>query len=291
MKEKKSAKTKIQKRKRLSKSGATSDPSPSHSATITSSNSVEPVLPASITNYDTLPLESVVTPGEIVVKPDLPKAMITIIRPRTIQKQESITGKVTEAVESIKDKTEEVIDTLASTAGIGVNRTLEEIGTEPFVIPIIEEKISTETKSYTETVRIEKRLVEKKKTLDVTVNSEEIFVNGKQVEPGVSETLKDIKDKLLDVISFDQNKEERDKGEEQIPGEKVPLFGNDTEMEKVVPIYAEELIVSKRFVKVADITIRKRKVTEVSKVDVGTATEELTIRNPTGISPVFDVDN
>ena len=106
----------------------------------------------------------------------------------------------------------------------------------------------------------------------------------------VSETLKEIKDRLLDVISFDENKEDREKSEEQIPGEKVPLFGNDTEMEKIVPIYAEELIISKRFVKIADITIRKRKVTRVDKVDVGTATEELTIRNPTGTSPAFGVD-
>jgi stress response protein YsnF len=61
-------------------------------------------------------------------------------------------------------------------------------------------------------------------------------------------------------------------------------------MEKVVPIYAEEVIISKRLVKIADITIRKRKVTRVNKVDIGTATEELTIRNPTGISPAFGVD-
>lgn len=56
-------------------------------------------------------------------------------------------------------------------------------------------------------------------------------------------------------------------------------------MEKTIPIYAEELIVSKRFVKVADIKIRKRKVSQIRKVDIGSITEELTVKNPTRKSP------
>jgi hypothetical protein len=140
LEEKGSPKTKPQKPRRLLKSDATEETSPSGSAITKSNNSVELVSPASITNYDTLPVESVVIPGEIVVKPNLPKDMVTIIRPRTIQKQESITGKVTEVVESIKDKTAEAFDTLTSTAGIGVNKTVQDIGSESLVIPRIEKR-------------------------------------------------------------------------------------------------------------------------------------------------------
>jgi stress response protein YsnF len=168
---------------------------------------------------------------------------------------------------------------LASTAGLDVKKIESEMGAEPLVIPIIEQKTDTQTKSYTETVRIEKRLVERKKSIDINLSSEELFVNGKQVQPSFAETLKELKDKILDVVSFD---EEKQAGSENIPGEKIPLFGEETEMEKTVPLYAEEVVVSKRFVKVADVIIRKRKVSQLEKVDIGTITEKLTIKNPSG---------
>lgn len=286
MEEDKTVKPKRQRRKRVSKSRGPEETTRSD-ATIPSATSVELASPpASFTSYETIPIEMVVTPGEIVVKPGIPKTMVTIIRPKSIQKQESITGKVTEVVDSVKDKTEEVIDTLASSTGIGVKRTVSDIHSEQLIIPIIEQKTSTKTKSYTETVRIEKRLVEKKKTIEVPVNYEEIFVNGRLVEPTVADTFKEIKDKLLDIVSFDQDKEEEEK--ENVPGEKIPLFGNGTEMERVIPLYAEEVVVSKRLVKVADVRIRKRKVTQLKKIDVGAVTEELTIQNPTGSKASFE---
>jgi stress response protein YsnF len=285
LEEKKLTKLKRQKRKRVPKSRRP-EVDIASDAIIPGATSIQHVSPpASFTSYDTLPVEMVVTPIETVVKPDLPKTMVTIIRPRSIQKQESITGKVTEVIESVKDKTEEVIDTLASTTGVGVKRSVSKINSEPLIIPIIEQNNSTKTKGYTETVRIEKRLIEKKKTIDVAVNYEEIFVNGRQVEPSVADTFKDIKDKIVDIVSFDQDKEEKEK--ENVPGEKIPLFGNDTEMEKVISLYAEEIVVSKRLVKVADVTIRKRKVTHIEKIDVGTVTEELAVQNPTGSSPTL----
>jgi len=286
LEEDKKVNPKRRRRTRVSKSRGPQEATTSE-AIIPSATSVELASPpASFTSYETIPIEMVVTPGEIVVKPGMPKTMVTIIRPKLIQKQESITGKVTEVVDSVKDKTEEVIDTLASTSGMGVKRTVSDINSGPLTIPIIEQKTSTKTKSYTESVRIEKRLVEKKKTIEVPVNYEEIFVNGRLVEPTVADTFKEIKDKLLDIVSFDQDKEEKDK--ENVPGEKIPLFGNGTEMERVIPLYAEEVVVSKRLVKVADVKIRKRKVTQLKKIDVGAVTEELTIKNPTGSNASFE---
>ena len=56
-------------------------------------------------------------------------------------------------------------------------------------------------------------------------------------------------------------------------------------MEAVIPLYAEEVVISKRVVKVAELVIRKRKVTQTRKIDIGRVVEELTIQNPTGRTP------
>ena len=59
-------------------------------------------------------------------------------------------------------------------------------------------------------------------------------------------------------------------------------------MEKVIPIYAEEVVVSKRLIEVAEVRIRKRKVTQVKKVDVGNLTEELTVQNSDGNKSLYE---
>jgi stress response protein YsnF len=230
---------------------------------------------------------SQLVPPEVrkVVPPDLPKATITIIRPTILQKEDSITARATDLMVSVKDKTGEAIDTLASTTGLNVKRTTVELNSdsEPLIIPIIEQRVSTETKNYTETITVEKREVERKKSIDVNVNYDEIFVNGKRVGTTMADTFKDIKDKILDIVSFDKNNEDKEPGDEA--GEKIPLLGEGTEMETVIPLYAEEVVISKRVVKVAELIIHKRKVTQTRKIDVGSIVEELTIQNPTGRTP------
>ena len=238
---------------------------------------VESVSPASITNYETLPLHAVVTPSEIIVNPETPKSMVTIVRPRSIEKEESISGIASELAESVREKTEDAIDTLASSAGIGVKKTESDLRSEPLIVPVIEQKTDMKTKHYTETVRIEKRLVEKTKSIDITLGHEELIVNGKQVHAGIAETLKEIKDKLLEIVSFDEDKEP---GHAKLLGAKIPLYGDGTEVEKTIPIYAEEAVLTKRLVKVAEVVIWKRQMQQVKKVDVGTMTEQVTVVNP-----------
>ncbi|MEP6577004.1 MAG: hypothetical protein ABJB85_11305 [Nitrososphaerota archaeon] len=218
-----------------------------------------------------------------VVSPDLPKAMVTIIRPTIMQKEDSFTRRATGLMESVKEKTGEAVDTMVSTTGLGVKRTTSELNSEPLVIPILEQRVSTETKNYTEAITIEKRQVERKKSVELNVNYDEIFVNGKQVGTTVVDTFKDIKEKILDIVSFDKNKEDKEPGD--AGGEKIPLLGDGTEMETVIPLYAEEVVISKRRVKVAELIIHKRKITKTTKVDTGRVVEELTIQNPTGRTP------
>ena len=62
----------------------------------------------------------------------------------------------------------------------------------------------------------------------------------------------------------------------------IPLLKNSSETEKEIPLYAEQVVVSKRTVKVADLIIRKRNVSDTRKVGIDLITEQLTVRNPTG---------
>ena len=56
---------------------------------------------------------------ETVVSPEMPKATITVIRPTSMQKEESLTGRASDLMESMKDKTEEAIDSIKSATGQG----------------------------------------------------------------------------------------------------------------------------------------------------------------------------
>jgi stress response protein YsnF len=77
---------------------------------------------------------------------------------------------------------------------------------------------------------------------------------------------------------------------EKIKRDMIPLLENNSEQEKVIPLYAEQIEVSKRTVKVAELIIRKRKVTDTRKVGVDLITEQLTVRNPTGGASSSDND-
>jgi stress response protein YsnF len=218
--------------------------------------------------------------GETVISPELPKSMITVIRPTTMQKDESFSGRAADLMESVKDKTEEAIDSIKSATGQGVSRTVSTLDLEPLVIPIIEQKSSSETKTYTEEIMIEKRRVERKKNVEVKVIYDEIFVNDKEIGSSVGDAFREIKDRILEVVSFDKDRQHKEL--EKIKRDVIPLSETNSETEKIIPLYAEEVVISKRTVKVGDLIIRKRKVTEKSKADLDLITEQLTVENPTG---------
>ena len=225
---------------------------------------------------------------EIVVPPEMPKATLTIIRPTTVQEEESFTGRTADLMESMKDKTDEAFDSIKSAIGQGVSRTVTDLGSEPLVIPIIQQKSTSETKMYTEDITIEKRKVERKKNIEVKVAYDEIFVNGKEIGSSMRDTFREIKDKILEIVSFDHDRDEKEL--EKIKRDMIPLLENSSETEKLIPLYAEQIVVFKRTVKVADLVIRKRKVTEISKVGNDLIIEQLTVRNPTGGALTSDND-
>jgi stress response protein YsnF len=241
--------------------------------------STDQTIPAENVNDIPRPTEKRVAVEELIVEPELPKARVFVIKPSSMQEEESIKGRATEIVESVKDKTDEAIGTIVSNAGLGDSR-IESLDARSLIIPIIEQKGSVETKGLAEGIVIEKRQVQRKKTIEVSVNHDEVFVNDKHLGTSLADTIKDIKEKILDIVTFEPDRHEKEL--EKIGGEKVPLLGDNTEMSMVLPLYAEQIIISKRLVKIADLTIHKRKVTETRKVDIDDVTEELTIQNPTG---------
>jgi len=226
---------------------------------------------------------------ETVVSPEMPKATITVIRPTTIQKEESFTGRATDLMESMKDKTEEAFNSIKSATGQGVSRTTSNLDSQPLIIRIIEQKSSSETKTYTEEITIEKRKVERKKNIEVKVAYDEIFVNGKEIGSSMGDTFKEIKDKILDIVTFDHDRDEKQL--EKIKRDMIPLLESNSETEKVISLYAEQVVVTKRTVKVADLIIRKRKVTDKRKVGIDLITEQLTVQNPTRGTSTSDNDD
>ena len=70
------------------------------------------------------------------------------------------------------------------------------------------------------------------------------------------------------------------------PKEKlIPLFdyesSNNEEIEKVIPIYAEEIVISKKNGKIG--RTDNRRVTVNNKIDVGIQKEKVTVQYPDGI--------
>lgn len=95
-------------------------------------------------------------------------------------------------------------------------------------------------------------------------------------------------EKLLDKYHHTKNEKKIDK----VNGEKVSLsddekanFTNDKnnntiqndDTQKAIPLYAEEIIITKRKVKVGEIIITKRKLTEVKKIDLDIVKEKVTV--------------
>jgi stress response protein YsnF len=166
---------------------------------------------------------------------------------------------------------------------------------QQIIVPVLEEEYSISKKTTTKEAKIEKRWVTKTKTVKVPVSYEEMYINNKKMksveEPQI---LSFLKDKLSSIgkksnsADIDVKQSESKKSDVEDRGELVPLMSSspsDTdslETEKVIPLWAEEIEVNKKMVKVAEIVIKKRKVTEKKKIDIDIEQEQVTIKYPDG---------
>jgi stress response protein YsnF len=97
-----------------------------------------------------------------------------------------------------------------------------------------------------------------------------------------------------------KKREVREEEELQLKGEIVPLFDNEqneyntrhsssnneeltkNENQGLIPIYAEEITISKKLVKVGEILLSKRRVVEEENVNVDTTKERISVEHPDG---------
>jgi stress response protein YsnF len=172
------------------------------------------------------------------------------------------------------------------------------------IVPIVEEDYSISKQTTTKEAKIEKRAVTKTKSVKVPIAYEELYINGRKLKSAEkSQILSALKNKIASLsgmgnthTSVEQSVSKKSKIENR--GELVPLLstsdheeqtGNsetqtEKEKEKVIPLYEEQFEIIKKTVKVAEIVITKRRVTEKKKLDIDIRTEEVAIKYPDGRS-------
>jgi stress response protein YsnF len=143
-------------------------------------------------------------------------------------------------------------------------------------IAVVEEKPSISKESVASDTIIEKRWVTKTEIVRVPVTYEEIYVNGKPMSSGVGGgILSDLKKALSG-----KNETTKRSGDMKPTGDFVPISGAD--VEKVLPVFGEKIIITKKMTKLNELVIRKRRIVENKKIKVNITKESVKIKHPAG---------
>jgi len=227
----------------------------------------------------------------------------------------SVKEKTTDYVEKVKIKHQD-INSFATTKVQTESTIEEEDGHQQFVIPIIEEKYNLSKKILSEDVKIEKRWIIHDEKIHLPIAYEKIFVDDKELDSYSKEDiLTQIKDKIINFQYIgenddDENKIEKEKKEDikhqqnekdrrqvRVKEYEIPLFNEEKtnstsytsnneilndKPQKVIPLYAEQLVITKKKVKIGEILITKKKVIEDKKVNIDIVKERVTIEYPNG---------
>ncbi len=141
-------------------------------------------------------------------------------------------------------------------------------------ISVIEEKPTASKQSILSDSVIEKRWVTKTELVRVPVTYEEIYVNGKPLTSGGG-ILSDLKK------AFSGKNETAKQSEDKEPkGQFVPL--SKKEEQKVIPLFGEKIIITKKMIKLNELVIRKKRITENKKIKVNITKETVKIKRPDG---------
>jgi stress response protein YsnF len=185
----------------------------------------------------------------------------------------------------------------------------ETIGQITNIIPVMEESFELFKKTTREETKIEKRWVTKTEKIEVPLNYEELYVNDKIIKEAyeeqssssnigkeIGEKFSKIKDTIIHGIHGDEKNEEEQKEENMTRTvNQVPLFEssrrgkhhdnsniNDQETEKTIPIWGEQIVISKKMVKLGEIIIKKSRIVEKKNIDIEIAKEKVSIEYPDG---------
>lgn len=161
------------------------------------------------------------------------------------------------------------------------------------ILPVMGEKFRVSKKIKVGEMLIEKKLITKTRTIKVPITYEGIYVNGKLAkivnEPEVllsPETKDNLGGRYLDRQggrTGTKNKNSK-QGKQITKGENVPLVKGDARsaMEETIPLYGEQIIVSKKMVNFQNVVIKKRQVREKKKVTVALHSEQIKAKYPSG---------
>jgi stress response protein YsnF len=185
------------------------------------------------------------------------------------------------------------------------------------IIPVVEEDFNLSKKTTIQQVRIVKRLATRTEKIEVPISYEELYVNNKKLkiyekeEEGIFSKLKgtiahgittednSIEYRHADLSrnvgssscsqTHDENLRRDDQGvhnhDDDTDDQAIPLMEGQekNETEKTVPIWGEEILVTKRKVKLGEIVIKKRVIRENKQVDIDIRKEKITIEYPNGV--------
>jgi|SRR5688572_21205224 len=226
----------------------------------------------------------------------------------------SVKEKTTDYVQKVQIKHQD-INSFATTKVLD-ETIIEQEGQQQFVIPIIEERYHLSKKILSEDVKIEKRWIINDEKIHVPIAYEKIFVDDKELDSYSKEDiLTQLKDKIINFqyIGESDDKEnkieqekkedikrqqkEKDRRDVRVKEGNISLFDEEKtnftsptrnneilndKTPKVIPLYAEQLIITKKKVQIGEILIRKNKIIEDKKVSVDIAKERVTIEYPNG---------
>jgi stress response protein YsnF len=227
----------------------------------------------------------------------------------------SVKEKTTDYVQKVQIKHQD-INSFATTKVINETIIEKEGRQQQFVIPIIEERYNLSKKILAEDVKIEKRWIINDEKINVPIAYEKIFVDDKDLDSYSQEDiLTQLKHKIINfqyIGESDDNEnkieqekkedikrqqKEKDRREVRVKEDDMQLFDEEKtnftshtrnneilndKTPEVIPLYAEQLIITKKKVKIGEIVIRKNKVIEDKKVNVDIAKERVTIEYPNG---------
>jgi stress response protein YsnF len=252
--------------------------------------------------------------GEImVITPPLIKySKVVVVRPSSQEKKEGESDPISDKAKGISKSLKQTVSAASEKAKLGNNNNVEKDekvnktehsykqldregigGQDTAAIPVNEERFSISKDTVSEDVKIEKRWISATRKVEIPVPYEEVYVNDKVVklfdEKDDDNILSKLKDKILDSIDRDKNKQQQTISQQQQNeprGELIPLFDDDKDndqiTEKVIPILGEEIVVSRRTVKIGEIVIKKRRVTDNKKVQIDIKKEKVMLEYPDG---------
>jgi stress response protein YsnF len=148
-------------------------------------------------------------------------------------------------------------------------------------VPIMAEKYSVFKRKLTQNITIEKRWVTTTKTINIPIKYEEVYVNGKRLsQSGLSSLLSSLTNAdKQSAIKISKAKNDNKP--------KIALDGKGA-FQKILPLYGEQIRLTKRMVKYADAVITKSKVTENKQIRIELSGEKAMIRYPDGTTRTLE---